>query len=78
MHWVLRGSSWRPSSARSIRILYRISLRSKSDLDVGEIARYFGGGGHKNAAGFSLEGSLNQVREKVLSQLEDLFTPDKS
>ncbi len=58
--------------------LYRISLRSKSDLDVGEIARYFGGGGHKNAAGFSLEGSLNQVREKVLSQLEDLFAPDKS
>ncbi len=57
--------------------LYRISLRSKSDLDVGEIARQFGGGGHKNAAGFSLEGRLDQVREKVQSRLEDLVSPDK-
>lgn len=28
------------------------SLRSRSDFDVSEIAKQFGGGGHKNAAGF--------------------------
>lgn len=32
----------------------KFSLRSKGDLDVSEIAKLFGGGGHKNAAGFVL------------------------
>lgn len=31
------------------------SLRSKGDLDVSIIAKNFGGGGHKNSAGFSLK-----------------------
>lgn len=31
------------------------SLRSKGNLDVSTIAENFGGGGHKNAAGFTLE-----------------------
>jgi len=31
------------------------SLRSIGDYNVGEMAKYFGGGGHKNAAGFSLQ-----------------------
>jgi nanoRNase/pAp phosphatase (c-di-AMP/oligoRNAs hydrolase) len=30
------------------------SLRSKGDIDVSEIAKAFGGGGHKNAAGFKV------------------------
>lgn len=32
-----------------------VSLRSKNNLDVSLIAQDFGGGGHKNAAGFSLD-----------------------
>ncbi len=31
------------------------SLRSEGDFDVSKIAQYFGGGGHKNAAGFTLK-----------------------
>lgn len=31
---------------------YQYSLRSRTDVDVSEIAKSFGGGGHKNAAGF--------------------------
>ena len=31
---------------------YKYSLRSKGDFDVSIIAKAFGGGGHKNAAGF--------------------------
>jgi len=31
---------------------YQISLRSIGDYDVSIIAKYYGGGGHKNAAGF--------------------------
>jgi phosphoesterase RecJ-like protein len=30
---------------------YRVSLRSKGNIDVGSLAKEFGGGGHKNAAG---------------------------
>jgi phosphoesterase RecJ-like protein len=33
----------------------RISLRSKNDIDVSKIANHFNGGGHKNAAGLSIE-----------------------
>lgn len=32
---------------------FRYSLRSRGDVDVSAIAKQFGGGGHKNAAGFS-------------------------
>lgn len=34
--------------------LAKVSLRSNGDYDVSAIAKQFGGGGHKNAAGFSL------------------------
>ncbi len=37
---------------------FRISLRSKGDIDVSRIAREHGGGGHKNAAAFVANGSL--------------------
>lgn len=36
----------------------RCSLRSRRGFDVAEVAREFGGGGHKNAAGCNFEGSL--------------------
>ena len=32
----------------------KVSLRSTGDYDVSAIAKYYGGGGHKNAAGFEL------------------------
>lgn len=35
---------------------YQYSLRSRGDFDVSAIARLFGGGGHKGAAGFSVSG----------------------
>jgi oligoribonuclease NrnB/cAMP/cGMP phosphodiesterase (DHH superfamily) len=35
--------------------LFQYSLRSKNDIDVSEIAKQYGGGGHKNAAGFQLD-----------------------
>jgi phosphoesterase RecJ-like protein len=48
---------------------YRISLRSKGDVDVNRAAVAFGGGGHKNAAGCSLDGRYEDVRKKVLEEL---------
>jgi phosphoesterase RecJ-like protein len=47
----------------------RASLRAKSDADVGAIARTFGGGGHRAAAGLSFEGSLAGLLARLLPML---------
>ncbi len=44
----------------------RVSLRSRGDLDVQGVARRFGGGGHRNAAGCTLPGSLPDARRTLL------------
>lgn len=49
----------------------RGSLRAKDDeSDVASIARALGGGGHKAAAGFTLEMPLDQAVERVMAELE--------
>jgi bifunctional oligoribonuclease and PAP phosphatase NrnA len=48
---------------------WRVSLRSKGDIDVGRAARSFGGGGHKNASGCTLSGDFEAVRARVLERL---------
>lgn len=40
----------------------RGSIRAKDDTDVAAIARHFGGGGHRAAAGFTLKRSLEEAR----------------
>jgi phosphoesterase RecJ-like protein len=47
----------------------RVSMRSKYDVDVRQVAASFGGGGHKNAAGFTVTGSLADVRPRILDLL---------
>ena len=37
---------------------WRVSMRSKGDVDVNAIAKEYGGGGHKNASGCSATGAL--------------------
>ena len=46
---------------------FRVSLRSKGALDVARIAEIFGGGGHKCASGFSIEGPLSVAANRVLA-----------
>lgn len=47
------------------------SLRSRGKVDVAEIAGVFGGGGHRNAAGFTSEHSVEDTIGKVLSEISD-------
>lgn len=47
---------------------FRVSLRSKGAIDVFRIARAFNGGGHRNAAGCSIEGSYEEVSDRVLER----------
>ena len=53
---------------------WRISLRSKGNIDVNAVAKQFGGGGHKNASGCSATGSLDGLKalfqKRVLEQIE--------
>ena len=45
---------------------YRVSLRSRDRVDVNAIAAVFGGGGHTNASGCSLDGDLTAVKNALL------------
>ena len=48
----------------------KVSLRSKSKVDVGKIAVMFGGGGHKRAAGFTVTlQDFSKVEEQILKVL---------
>ena len=47
----------------------KVSLRSRTDFNVQEIAEQFGGGGHKAAAGITVAGPLEETRDQVLEQL---------
>ncbi|MDX1447580.1 MAG: bifunctional oligoribonuclease/PAP phosphatase NrnA [Acidimicrobiia bacterium] len=46
------------------------SLRSRGRVDVGALAVELGGGGHHNAAGFTMEGTAEEAVEAVRSRLE--------
>ena len=45
---------------------YKVSFRSRCDLDCSKVAEQFGGGGHKQAAGASLQGPFAAVQTRVL------------
>lgn len=48
---------------------YRVSLRSKGQLNVAAVAAQFGGGGHECASGLSLDGPLSVAVARVIAQL---------
>jgi len=48
---------------------FKISLRSKGNIDVERVARSLGGGGHRNAAACRLDGSEEEVKRRVLAAL---------
>lgn len=50
----------------------KISLRSKGPLDVNRIAQTFGGGGHTNASGAVVPGTLEEVSTRVLGPCREL------
>ena len=47
----------------------RVNLRSQGKVDVNKVASYFGGGGHKAAAGATVYGKIASVRRKVLEKI---------
>ena len=49
----------------------RVSLRSKGQVDVAKFAEQFGGGGHARAAGLKVDGSLQDVHDRVVKAMVD-------
>ncbi|MBR3968450.1 MAG: bifunctional oligoribonuclease/PAP phosphatase NrnA [Clostridia bacterium] len=49
---------------------YKASLRTYAPLNASQICQALGGGGHKNAAGASLCGSLDEVKTKILAAIK--------
>lgn len=50
---------------------FKVSLRTYPPLDASEICKKLGGGGHKAAAGASVTGTLNEVKQKVLDAVKE-------
>jgi phosphoesterase RecJ-like protein len=48
---------------------YRASLRSKGNINVARVAEKFGGGGHKNASGLSIEGDWDEKEAEIVAAL---------
>jgi phosphoesterase RecJ-like protein len=51
----------------------KVSFRSSGTVDVNRFARRFGGGGHAKAAGALIPGSLESVRERVVSEAREFL-----
>ncbi len=49
------------------------SLRSRDRVDVQSVAERFGGGGHRNAAGFLAEGTYDQILPRVVEAFDGAF-----
>jgi phosphoesterase RecJ-like protein len=48
----------------------RVSLRAKNAFDVCEVAQVFGGGGHRKAAGARVSGTLEEVKTRLVSEIQ--------
>lgn len=51
----------------------KLSFRSKNIVDVSEIAKEFGGGGHIRASGATVEGNVDQVFDIIIKRLEKIY-----
>jgi len=69
-----------PRSIKTVRVaaflketksdMISVSLRAKGDCNVASVAQYFGGGGHRNAAGCRFPGeSIDSVKAKLLARI---------
>jgi phosphoesterase RecJ-like protein len=51
--------------------VFKVGFRSKGKVDVSAVSAHFGGGGHHNAAGCTVKGTLAEVKALVFDRLEN-------
>lgn len=49
---------------------YKVSLRSEDGINVSDICLLFGGGGHSRAAGALIQGTVQEVKEKLMKEIK--------
>ena len=49
---------------------YKVSLRATGDIDVSKVAGFFGGGGHKKAAGVTMKGTVHDILNNLAEQID--------
>jgi phosphoesterase RecJ-like protein len=47
-----------------------VSFRSKGKVNVNNLAKLFGGGGHHNAAGCMINGTIGQAGKTILRRIK--------
>ena len=50
--------------------VYKVSLRSEEEINVSDICLLFGGGGHARAAGALIQGTIEEVKEKLMKEIK--------
>jgi phosphoesterase RecJ-like protein len=50
---------------------YRVSLRSKGDINVARVAEKFGGGGHRNASGLRVVGNWDEKEAELVTAVRE-------
>ena len=53
--------------------IWKVSLRSKGDIDISKVVVQYSGGGHRNASGCSLEGEIEAVKRKLLDSINEIL-----
>ena len=53
--------------------LYKVSMRSNDYVNVSDVCLMFSGGGHEKAAGAIVQGDIEQVKQKVMNELEKVL-----
>jgi bifunctional oligoribonuclease and PAP phosphatase NrnA len=48
---------------------FRVSMRSKGAIDIGAVAKQFGGGGHTNAAGCTVTGAIDRLQRIFVDKM---------
>ncbi|MBI2058361.1 MAG: bifunctional oligoribonuclease/PAP phosphatase NrnA [Nitrospirae bacterium] len=51
----------------------KVSLRAKDRADVSRVAQVFGGGGHRNAAGLTLQANLEEAERRLTAEVEKVL-----
>ena len=52
---------------------FKVSFRSRGKINVAKLSEQFGGGGHDMAAGATLEGELDEIKQRVREKVDQLL-----
>jgi len=50
--------------------LFKVSLRSRCDVNVSSVAKRSGGGGHRKASGYRISGTFEETSEKLIDEFQ--------